>query len=98
MHATTGLYEINIMITKAVYHLPDSPGDFSAVRQQMQLFLNCSKSLCVSIPIRDDTVLELEETFEVSVELGTTAARTNISLSRTNLQIAIVDNETGETR
>ncbi|CAI8014076.1 hypothetical protein GBAR_LOCUS8828, partial [Geodia barretti] len=52
----------------------DSPGDFSAVRQQMQLFLNCSKSLCVSIPIRDDTVLELEETFEVSVELGTTAA------------------------
>ena len=73
-----------------------STEDFSVYRNQRELFLNCSNFLCVNIPIHDDTVLESEETFYVSVELGTTALRTNISLNETQLQVTILDNEAGK--
>ena len=77
-------------------HLPVSPEDFSAYRYQREFFLNCSDSLCVNISIHDDTILEFEETFYVSVELGTTALRTNISLNETKMYITIMDNDAGK--
>ena len=52
----------------------------------------------MNVSVHDDPVLELNETFDVLVELGTTAARTNVSLNETRLQITIVDEETGQTR
>ena len=52
----------------------------------------------MNVSVHDDSVLELDETFDVLVELGTTAARTNVSLNETKLQITIVDEETGQTR
>ena len=73
-----------------------STEDFRVYRNRRELFLNCSTSLCVNISIHDDTVLEVEETFYVSVELGTTALRTNISLNETKLQVIILDNEAGK--
>ena len=52
----------------------------------------------MNVSVHDDSVLELNETFDVLVELGTTAARTNVSLNETRLQTTIVDEETGQSR
>ena len=49
----------------------------------------------MNVSINDDSVLELDETFNVLLELGTTAARTSITLNKTRLQLTIMDMETG---
>ena len=71
-----------------------SPDDFEGYEIQTAFSL-CTKRLCVNITINEDTVLEKEELFYVSMSLGMYVTKSFIIFNGTLLPIVIVDDDKG---
>ena len=68
-----------------------SPDDFTAF-EATRKFPVCTTSLCVSIFVNDDTILEKNEFFKVIVMVEN---EENITLHQSDVFVLVMDNEKG---
>ena len=79
--------------TQCVFVLSVSPDDFTA-QNIIRTFGECTTSLCVNIPIKNDSTLEQEvEVFEVLISLESEASLHNIILTQNETTVFIMDTD-----
>ena len=83
------------MYLHVIHHQPDSLVDFGELRQLPLSFIPSATSLYVVLSIHNDTTLELDETFNVIMNLDESASQNNITLNETSVQVTIMDEGRG---
>ena len=86
------------MYFHVIPHQPDSLVDFGELRQLPLSLIPSATSLYVVLSIHDDTTLELDETFNVTMNLDERASQNNITLNETSVQVTIMDSDEGRGR
>ena len=78
-----------------VYETAATPEDFNNTALEAD-FSNTVTRVCVNVMIEDDAIVELDQTFQLSLNISSVKVATNSNMTSDNIALVTITSEDGE--
>ena len=78
----------------SIYETATSPEDFDNAALEAD-FSNTDSRVCVNVMIMDDAIVELDETFQLSLVISSVKVATNSNMTSDNIALVTITSEDG---